>query len=435
MDLSFRDSGEIHPLGQRYALGTNFSRDRASSPILIRIFIRPIYHCPPKTARAIISGPPQILLESEETAIPTIPGPLRFTARRANLMNGFAGACLKFFFPTHFMGKIFLPSHIWLRFFCRAIKWVGEKNGFSSDFEEIGGNNGSLRASIFDRCPEKTREKNGFSSDFDTFSSSWSFFFQKKDGFSPNSEGVGGNIGRGKNSPFFFQKKGPSPAVENRKRFSTAGAEKKNRRSLRKSHAISERSRICLIARRAKEQIQDFSFPEIGGNNGSFRAPISDRCPEGTSKTRELVGKAKIWTFGTFFYGIFDSGSPQIPKESEGTAVLPLPGPLRFQRNLRGRPFLRFACFFPLPLRGRGNKNLRHAPANPFMRFARRAVNRKERQDFFPSAPQGQRKKTRESERTAKNLTHRSEKKTRSSSPVENRRGPDPGSTLISERE
>ena len=56
-------------------------------------------------------------------------------------------------------------------------------------------------------------KKNGFSSDFDTFSSS---------------------EGRGKNSPFFFQKKGP----------------------------------------------------EIGGNNGSFRAPISDRCPEGTSKTR-----------------------------------------------------------------------------------------------------------------------------------------------------
>ena len=118
-----------------------------------------------------------------------------------------------------------------------------------------------------------------------------------------------------------------------------------------------------------------------------------------------------------------DSGSPQILLESEGTAVLPIPkeskrkarfyslcpvgaeekntriggdpfslipifpptpGPLRFQRNLRGRPFFRFACFFPLPLRGRGKKNLRHAPANPFMRFARRAVNRKERQDFFP---------------------------------------------------
>ena len=30
-----------------------------------------------------------------------------------------------------------------------------------------------------------------------------SFFFQKKDGFSPNSFGVGGNIGIVKNSPFF----------------------------------------------------------------------------------------------------------------------------------------------------------------------------------------------------------------------------------------
>ena len=27
--------------------------------------------------------------------------PFRFTARRANLMNGFAGACLKFFLPSH----------------------------------------------------------------------------------------------------------------------------------------------------------------------------------------------------------------------------------------------------------------------------------------------------------------------------------------------
>ena len=44
---------------------------------------------------------------------------------------------------------------------------------------------------------------------------------------------------------------------------------------------------------------------------------------------------------------------------------LPIPGPLRFQRNLRGRPFFRFQR------------------------------NRKERQDVFPSAPQGQRKKTR----------------------------------------
>ena len=47
----------------------------------------------------------------------------------------------------------------------------------------------------------------------------------------------------------------------------------------------------------------------------------------------------------------------------------PTPGPLRFQRNLRGRPFFRF----------------------------RR--NRKERQDFIPSAPAGQRNKKRESEK------------------------------------
>ena len=90
--------------------------------------------------------------------------------------------------------------------------------------------------------------------------------------------------------------------------------------------------------------------------------------------------------------------SPQIPSESEGTALLPIPGPLRFLWNLRGRPFFRFACFSPSH-RWLGKKNLRHAPANPFMRFARRAVNRKERQDFIPSAPQGQRNKTRESER------------------------------------
>ena len=128
----------------------------------------------------------------------------------------------------------------------------------------------------------------------------------------------------------------------------------------------------------------------------------------------------------------------------------PTAGPLRFQRNLRGRPFFRFACFshvfftrvFLRPINGAGKttppfmarekkrgspqqveetrrerpnssnldvrlrhrwlgkKNLRHAPANPFMRFARRAVNRKERQDFIPSAPQGQKKKKRESEKT-----------------------------------
>ena len=46
---------------------------------------------------------------------------------------------------------------------------------------------------------------------------------------------------------------------------------------------------------------------------------------------------------------------------------LPIPGPLRFFWNLRGRLFFRFTCFFPLPRRGRGKKH----------------VNRKERQDFL----------------------------------------------------
>ena len=76
-------------------------------------------------------------------------------------------------------------------------------------------------------------------------------------------------------------------------------------------------------------------FEEIGGNNGSFRAPISDRCPEGTSKTRESEGTRRLPSkiacdfrrqtsvssdFDTFSY----SGSPQISLESEGTAVLPI---------------------------------------------------------------------------------------------------------------
>ena len=60
-----------------------------------------------------------------------------------------------FFFPTrsppkmacHFRGG---QEH----------KWVGEKDGFSSDFFKIRGNNGSLRAPIRDQCPERTREKN-----------------------------------------------------------------------------------------------------------------------------------------------------------------------------------------------------------------------------------------------------------------------------------
>ena len=59
-------------------------------------------------------------------------------------------------------------------------------------------------------------------------------------------------------------------------------------------------------------------------------------------QTRVLFSRVVSSDFDTFFY----CGSPQIPKESEGTAVLPIPGPLRFPWNLRGRPFLRFRYFF-----------------------------------------------------------------------------------------
>ena len=58
-------------------------------------------------------------------------------------------------------------------------------------------------------------------------------------------------------------------------------------------------------------------------------------------------------------------GSPQNYRQLSGDGFPPISGPLRFQRNLRGPPFFRF---------------LR---------------NRKERQDVFASAPQGQSKKTR----------------------------------------
>ena len=73
---------------------------------------------------------------------------------------------------------------------------------------------------------------------------------------------------------------------------------------------FSERSRICLIARRAKEQIQDFSFRRLPSKIASdFRR-----------QTRVLFLSEK------------------------------------------GRVFPELACFFPLPLRGRGNKILPFFP-------------------------------------------------------------------------
>ena len=132
---------------------------------------------------------------------------------------------------------------------------------------------------------------------------------------------------------------------------------------------FSERSRICLMPRRGKDKSKIFSF-----------RPLPSKIASDFRRQRSVSS---------------DSGSPQIPLESEGTAVLPI-------RVFFSRFFHRaiYGSAKNLSHKWLGKKNLRHAPANPFMRFARRAVNRKERQDFIPSAPQGQRKKTRESEGT-----------------------------------
>ena len=87
----------------------------------------------------------------------------------------------------------------------------------------------------------------------------------------------------------------------------------------------------------------------------------------------------------------------------------PTPGPLRFQGNLRGRPFLRFLVLFSerkkanfflflvlfLSEKGRVFPELRRSRGK--YRKRKKYRNRKERQDFIPSAPQGQRKKKRES--------------------------------------
>ena len=72
--------------------------------------------------------------------------------------------------------SIFLPSHIWLRFFCRAIYGSVKKTGFppiskkSEETTVLSGHRSSIDARR--KHVKKTCEKNGFSSDFDTFSSS-----------------------------------------------------------------------------------------------------------------------------------------------------------------------------------------------------------------------------------------------------------------------
>ena len=121
---------------------------------------------------------------------------------------------------------------------------------------------------------------------------------------------------------------------------------------------FSERSRICLIPRR-HAPANPFGGDPIACNlllSPENRMRFSgDR---GDKSEIRVAGRGKrqiqrIWTFGTFFLPSFPISSesegrpsPQIPLESEGTRNQRLRGPLRFQRNLRGRPFLRFRYFF-----------------------------------------------------------------------------------------
>ena len=126
------------------------------------------------------------------------------------------------------------------------------------------------------------------------------------------------------------------------------------------------------------------------------------------------------------FSGISDSGSPQIPLESEGTAVLPIPRDfipsapqgqrkktrvfLPFRRNGRKRRKERSKIFlssnrkdvFPDPFGS--EKNTRRAKktrrTSKFSEFGRSAspqeiLHVEEILVFIPSAPAGQRKKTR----------------------------------------
>ena len=178
-----------------------------------------------------------------------------------------------------------------------------------------------------------------------------------------------------------------------------------------------------------------FFFRAIHGSIKKRGGPIGDRGPRGVffsepSMAKPNVQIRRIWTFATgllnllrrpsFFFPSHkwigeknvrktreseERPSPQIPLESERTRNRRNGRPLRFQKNLRGpgiggtavpsdsrvflRPILwvgkknppgapisdRAPAFFYRPMKWVGKKILRHAPANPFMRFARRAVN------------------------------------------------------------
>ena len=141
------------------------------------------------------------------------------------------------FFPEPFMAKIFLPSHIWL----------GEKNGFSSDFDTFS----SSDISPDSGSPQIPKESEGTAvPPISKKSEGKARFFSRAIYGSKKKTRVRGKPvlflkekgpGRGKNSPFFRRKKGP----------------------------------------------------EIRGNNGSLRASIEDRCPEKTREKNASSGKTR----------------------------------------------------------------------------------------------------------------------------------------------
>ena len=216
---------------------------------------------------------------------------------------------------------------------------------------------------------------------------------------------------------FFFS----APAVENRKRFSTAGEgpfflvlflkEKgrifsdsfRSRGKYRKKGEWKEKSWICLCpfgalnksgigapancVQFAGAPINDFFFPSKSERCFSRIRPDRRKKRGGQKKRsgpRVFLSTRSPPKIACDFRGLFfpsingslvpsnsfriggDDGFPPISLKSEETSKKIPPGAPIFDRAL---------AFFYRPISWVGKKILRHAPANPFMRFARRAVN------------------------------------------------------------
>ena len=165
------------------------------------------------------------------------------------------------------MAKIFLPSHIWL----------GEKNGFSSDFDtfsssDISPDSGSPQipkeseGTAVLPIPKESERKARF------FSRAILWLGEK-------------NASRGKPVLFLIFPPTPKESGEIRPFFSTPSeSEKKDQE---KGPGRGKNSPFFLRKK----------GPEIGGNNGSLRASIEDRCPEKTREKNASSGKTRPFSF------------------------------------------------------------------------------------------------------------------------------------------